>query len=202
MSSAGVLARNAIANLSQRGVAWLIVLVLPPLLVRQLDKPSYATWMLLLQIGAYISLLDTSLQSSTIYFVARGQGLRDDEYAGNMLSSAGAILVLTSAFAGVFTVIASWKLSAFFHGIPLSIVSDASIALFLVGMSLSIAQPFSIIAGYFKGLQRGEIAAATTAAGKLAGACGVGWAAYHHRGLVTMAAFTAADARFSTPSFA
>ena len=192
MAAPGVLLRNAAANFSQRGVAWLVVLVLPPLLVRHMDKSSYATWMLLLQVGAYISLLDTSLQSSTIYFVARGKGLQNEEYVGDMLSSAGAILIGTSAVAAIFTLIASWKLSALFHNIPGPIVSNASMALLLVGLSLSIAQPFSVIAGYFKGLQRGEIAAVTTAAGKVAGACGVGWAAYHHHGLVAMAASTAA----------
>src|SRR5271165_6116299 len=173
MAAPGVVARNAAANLSQRGVGWLIVLVLPPLLVRTLDKPSYAIWMLLLQICAYIGQLDISVQGATMHFVARGRGLQDENYIGNLLSSAGAVLLGTATAAALFTLIVSWKFSSLFPSVPKSLLSEASLALMLVGLSLCIAQPFSIVAGYFKGLQRGEIAAATSAVGKIAGACGV-----------------------------
>lgn len=192
MARPGVLARNAAANLSQRGVAWLIVLFLPPLLVRHMDKPSYATWMLLLQLGAYISLVEMSFQGAAAYFVARGEGLRDKNYVGNTLSSAAVILAGTATAACIFTAFVSLELPRFFHRIPRSIAAEASVALVLVGLSLAMAQPFSIIAGYFKGLQRGEVTAAVSATGKLAGAFGVGWAAYHHQGIVVMAAYMAA----------
>jgi O-antigen/teichoic acid export membrane protein len=187
-----VIAKNSIANLARQGAAWVVVLLLPPLLVRVLDKPSYATWVLILQLAAYVGMLDAGLQSAIARFVARADGLGDRRYMGRMLSSAGLILVLSSAVAAVLTLLAAWQLGHLFHGIPVAIYREASRALAVVGLSMAISLPFSTLAGMFAGLQRNEINAVAGSVGKILGACGAGWAAFHHQGLTVMAAWMAA----------
>jgi O-antigen/teichoic acid export membrane protein len=191
-TSVSVLARNAIANLVQPATGWLIVLLLPPLLVRVLSRPSYATWMLLLQFGAYIGLIDNSVQGVTMHFVARARGLRDDQYMGRMLSSAALILVFTGTAAVALCVLCSWQLPRLFGSIPESILPQARGALLVLGCSLAVALPFSVVAGTFRGLQRSEVPAIAAATGRLLGALGVAWAAYHRQGMIPMASWMAA----------
>lgn len=76
------------------GSSWLVVLFLPPLLVRVLDKPTFATWVLILQIGAYVGVFDGGIQSAIGRFVACADGLQDNRYMGQTLSSAGLIMLI------------------------------------------------------------------------------------------------------------
>jgi O-antigen/teichoic acid export membrane protein len=187
----GVLARNVIANLGQSGATWLIILFLPPLLVRVLDRPTYATWMLLLQLGAYIALIDSGIQVAIARFVAHADGLGDEEYMGGLLSSAGGVLLAAGVLAAAVVLLVAWQLPALFRSIPGPILSESRKALVILGWSLAIALPFSTLAGFFRGFQRNEILAASTIAGRFCGAIGVAWAAYCHRGLAAMATWSA-----------
>jgi O-antigen/teichoic acid export membrane protein len=188
----GVLTRNIVANLSQSGVTWLVLLFLPPLLVRVLDRQSYATWTLLLQLAAYITLIDTGIQIAIARFVARADGLGDEDYMGNLLSSAGAVLLAAGALAAALVLMVAWQLPHLFRSIPGPLLSESRKALVLLGWSLALALPFSTLAGFFRGFQRNEILALSTVTGKFLGAIGIAWAAYRHQGLAAMAAWNAA----------
>ena len=179
--------KNAVANLIRMSAAWLAVLLLPPLLVRVLDQPTYATWVLILQIGAWVTLIDSGIQSAVSRFVARAEGLQDRRYLGHVLSSASFILIAAALAATGATVVCAWQLGHIFHGIPSSIVPGARGALLVVGISLALSLPFSAIAGAFLGLQKNEVNALAGGVGRLAGAAGAAWAAWHHQGLLAMA---------------
>ncbi|HEX4004747.1 MAG TPA: hypothetical protein VHX60_01105 [Acidobacteriaceae bacterium] len=181
---------NAIANLSRMSASWAIVLFLPPLLVRVLDKPTYATWMLIVQLGAYVTLIDTGIQSAIGRFVGRAEGLKDRRYLGQSLTSAGLILVAAAIVAAGVTVVCAWQLKNFFHGIPASILPGARESLLVIGISLAISLPFSTFAGAFLGLQMNRVNAIAVSAGKLVGAAGAGWAAWRHEGLLAMTLWT------------
>jgi O-antigen/teichoic acid export membrane protein len=183
--------KNVLANFARLGATWLVVLTLPPLLVRILDKPTYATWMLILQLAAYISVFDGGVQLAIARFVARAEGTRDHRYLKEILSSVGFVLVILSAIALSAVCLFSWELPRFFHNIPPSIVHDAQRASLAIGLSLAISVPFSTLAGFFSGLQRNEVISLAVAIGKLVGAAGVAWAAFHRQGISTMAAWMA-----------
>jgi O-antigen/teichoic acid export membrane protein len=161
------------------------------LLVRVLDRQTYATWMLLLQLSAYIILIDTGIQTAIARFVARAEGLGDQEYMGGILSSAAAVLTAAGALAAAAVLLLAWQLPNLFHSIPESILPDSRRALAILGWSLAAALPFSALAGFFRGFQRNEILAVSMVAGKVVGAAGIGWAAYHHQGLAVMAGWSA-----------
>jgi O-antigen/teichoic acid export membrane protein len=185
-----IMAKNAMANLFRSGTNWIIVLFLPPLLVRVLDKPTYGVWMLVLQVAAYVTLFDGGIQVTIARFVARAESLQDRKYMARLLSSAGAILVAASVATMLLTALASWQLNHFFHDIPSSISQSAREALLVIGLSMALTLPFSVLAGFFAGLQRNQINALAGSLGKFAGALGTAWAAYHHHGLLAMAAWT------------
>ena len=183
--------KNASANLFRSGTGWLIVLFLPPLLVRVLDKPSYGTWMLLLQLGAYITMLDGGIQTAVARFVARADHQQDHSYLPSFLSSVGVFMSLAAVLTLLLAVIAAWWFPYIFRDIPGSILSMAREALLVIGTSMAITLPFSVIAGFYMGHQRYEVSALAGSAGKFTGALGVAWAAYHHQGLLLMAVWVA-----------
>jgi O-antigen/teichoic acid export membrane protein len=189
--SLSVLAKNAVANLSRLGASWLVVLLLPPLLVRELDKPSYATWVLILQIGAYVSIFDGGVQGAVARFVARYQAAKDVVRVAEILSSTAVLLLLSAVLAGALTIVAAWELPSLFRDIPSAIAPSAREALVIVGLSIALALPFSVFAGFFLGLQKNELIAIAATAGKFIGAAGTAWAVYHHHGFPAMAAWTA-----------
>lgn len=186
-----VVAKNSIANMTKMAALSVTVFLLPPVLVRALDKPAYATWMLILQIGTYVALIDGSMQSAISRFVARSRSLADDRYMGEMLSSAGTLMLLAALLTVALTILGSWQLDHLFPGIPSSIGPDARRALLLFGISLSISLPFSTLAGAFLGLQMNEVNAFAGSVGRILGASGAAWAAYRHQSLSVMALWTA-----------
>jgi O-antigen/teichoic acid export membrane protein len=184
------MARNAVANLFRMGSSWIVILFLPPLLVRVLDKPTYGVWVLLLQVAGYVTLLDVGVQSVIARFVARAESLQDRDFMARTLSSSGAILVTASLSTVLLTALASWQLGHLFRSIPPSISHDARQALLVIGASFALTLPFSTLAGFFSGLQKNEINAVAGSLGKFAGALGTAWAAYHQQGLLRMAIWT------------
>jgi O-antigen/teichoic acid export membrane protein len=186
-----LLAKNSIANLMRSGANWVIVLVVPPLLVRLLDHAGYATWMLVLQIGAYATLFDGGLQLAIGRFVARAGPAEDANYLGKVLSSATALLTVTAAVVFAAAACVALNLGSLFQSIPREIVPQAQTALLLAAGSLALAMPTSAFAGLCLGLEKNEINAAAVSASRIVGAAGTLWAAFHHQGLVVMALWTA-----------
>ncbi len=186
-----VILKNSAANLAKIAALSVTVFLLPPLLVRVLDKPVYATWVLILQIGTYVALIDGSIQSAISRFTGRSRGLNDGGYMGRMLSSAGLVMLGAAAVTAILTILGSWQLGTLFPGIPSTIRADAQRALLIFGLSLAFSLPFSTLAGAFLGLQMNEVNAVAGSLGRLLGAGGAAWAAFRHQGLVAMAVWMA-----------
>jgi O-antigen/teichoic acid export membrane protein len=184
--------KNSLANLFRVGSSWIITLFLPPLLIRVMDKPAYAVWLLLLQLAAYITFFDGGIQMAIARYVARHQALGARDNLARTLSSVGFILILSSLISILIVALASWQLTSVFRSIPVGISSSARLALFVVGTSFALNLPFSVLAGFFVGRQQYEIGAFAISTGKFAGALGSGWAAYRHEGLLIMAIWIAA----------
>lgn len=186
-ASLRVLANNAAANLVQPGIAWVIVLFLPPILIRTLDRPTYATWMLLLQIGTYVSMLNDSIRMCGRHFVGRSQGLGDRGYLISILSSGAAIITAASFVAALFGLLAFAEFPRIFRSVPAALIPQTTLALLIVCLAMAGGLPFSIISGAFEGYQRSVVPAVLSAGFRVAGAIGIAWAAYRRQGLVAMA---------------
>lgn len=181
------MAQNAVANLFRTGAGWVIVLFLPPLLVRVLDKPTYGVWLLVLQMAAYIAVFDNGIQLAVARYVARANGLQDRSYLARILSSAGMLLAISGLATTLLVTIVSWQFTHVFRDIPSSIAESARQALLIIGISLGLTLPFSVLAGFFLGVQKNVVTAFASSVGRFAGALGAAWAAYHHQGLLVMA---------------
>jgi O-antigen/teichoic acid export membrane protein len=184
------LARNAIANLLRRGASWLVILLVPPVLVRSLTHSEYATWMLVLQIAAYSTLFDSALQMSVSRFVARAFWASDWDLLGETISSITLLFTFASAVVLAGIVILALVMGHFFHSIPPALLYQAKWCLVIVGGALALVFPASALAGLSLGIEKNHVNAIAGSASKLIGAAGTVWAALHHEGLVRMALWT------------
>jgi O-antigen/teichoic acid export membrane protein len=184
------LARNAIANLLRLGASWIVLLIVPPVLVRSLTHSEYATWMLVLQIAAYSMLFDSALQMSVSRFVARAFWASDWDLLGETISSITLLFTIASAVVLAGIVVLAMVMGHFFHSIPPPLMYQAKWSLIIVGGALALVFPASSLAGLSLGIEKNQINAIAGSASKLLGAAGTVWAALHHQGLVRMALWT------------
>ena len=187
-----VMLANAGANLARQGSAFLVVLLLPPLLVRSMDKASYATWILILNLGGYITLIDSGVQGVVGRFVAVEDARSGESGVSEVLSNATLLLLVTGLLAAVLAGTASWQLPLFVHGHSSALLRQARGAFLIVALCYAAALPFSSLAGIFVGYQRSGINAVAGTVGRFLGAAGTAWSAFRHMGLVWMALWTGA----------
>ncbi|WLT31330.1 lipopolysaccharide biosynthesis protein [Geothrix sp. PMB-07] len=153
-----------------------------------LDRDTYSVWALLLQIGGYTGLVNFGLQTAVGRFTAHTDA-RNDVIQRNQIVSTAVALLSGSAVISIFAIFAlSGMLPLFFPAIPASLLANAKIALILVGSSLALGLPFSVLNGVFVGLQRNEIPAMIIIVGRLSTALGLVLAAAWGKGLVVMGA--------------
>ena len=191
MRDGSALTKNAAANLSRLAASWLVVLLMPPILVRSLDPHVYSAWMLILQLGAYTTLFESALQMATGRFVAQCDSLDDHRRMGNMVSSSAFLLALMGTGFLCLIALAASQLNKLFPSIPHEILQQSRVALLITATSLAICLPCSAFAGMYVGLQRNEVPALIGGGSRIFGAVGATWAARHHQGLVAMAIWTA-----------
>jgi O-antigen/teichoic acid export membrane protein len=161
--------KNAFANLCRGGAAALVALLLPPFLTRILSKDAYGTWLLILQLSTYVSLLDFGIQTAVGRFVAHHNELEEFQERDSIVSTALAILVGSGLVAIGGVSILAWQLPNLFRNMPAELHQDAQLALLCVGVSLAVALPFSVFGGIFVGLQRYDIPAWIIGISKLLG---------------------------------
>jgi O-antigen/teichoic acid export membrane protein len=149
--------KNAFANLCRGGAAALVALLLPPFLTRILSKDAYGTWLLILQLSTYVSLLDFGIQTAVGRFVAHHNELGEFQERDGIVSTALAILIGSGLLAIGGVSILAWQLPSLFKNMPAELHQDAQLALLCVGISLAVALPFSVFGGIFVGLQRYDV---------------------------------------------
>jgi O-antigen/teichoic acid export membrane protein len=179
--------KNAFANLCRGGAAALVAILLPPFLTRILSKDAYGTWLLILQLSTYVSLLDFGIQTAVGRFVAHHNELGEFKERDSIVSTALAILIGSGLLAIGGVSILAWQLPSLFKNMPAELHQDAQLALLCVGVSLAVALPFSVFGGIFIGLQRYDIPAWIIGLSKLLGGIFVVLIAYASHNIAVMA---------------
>ncbi|MEK6396455.1 MAG: hypothetical protein V4734_00075, partial [Terriglobus sp.] len=186
-NSFGLILSNAGANIARQVSALLVVLVLPPLLVRSLDKSTYAIWLLILQIASYITIIDNGVQNVVARYVALERTTNGSAGVARVMTNAMILLCIVAAVAIVFFGLGSPALAWLIPPESSSLLSSAEHALFITAAASALALPFAALAGMFVGDQRSGINALAATTGKVVGSAGVAWLAVHHRSLEAMA---------------
>jgi O-antigen/teichoic acid export membrane protein len=148
------ISRNIVASLARVFAVSLIALVLPAYLTHRLPVTTYAAWVLILQLGAYVSYLDLGIQMGVSKFVAEYNARGDHAGAGRHASAGLALMIFAGALGSACTLILAWQVPRLFSKMPPNLYHDVRISLVLVGFSLSFGLICAVYSAVFLGLQR------------------------------------------------
>jgi O-antigen/teichoic acid export membrane protein len=186
------LRRNIVSSLIRVGVTGLVALLLPAFLTTRLSPSVYGAWVLILQLGAYVSFLDLGIQTGVAKFVAEFDAKQDDIEAGRY-ASAGLVLASAAAVAGILLTLGLvWRVPVLFYSMPPQLYSEVRTSTLLVGISLSVVLLSSIFSAVFLGLQRYAVPMTITIAGRLLYAGAVIPVVLFHGSLIVMSISVAA----------
>jgi O-antigen/teichoic acid export membrane protein len=146
--------QGSASNLVRVLLSMLVSLVLPPFLVHRMAPPEYSAWVLILQLSAYVNMLDFGLQTAIGKFVAEYDASGDREASHHLLSTSFTILAVAAAVACVAIAVMVWSVPQLFHQMPAGLVPEVRIALLAVGLSTALALPFGTFLSTFIGLQQ------------------------------------------------
>lgn len=145
---------NVVASFLRVAAVSMVALVLPAYLIRHLAVQTYAAWVLIIQLAAYVSYFDLGIQTAVSKFVAEYDARADHEGAGRH-ASAGLILMTLAATLGVtLTLFLAWRVSTLFASMPANLYHDVRTSVVLVGSSLSFGLVCAVYSAVFLGLQR------------------------------------------------
>lgn len=146
--------KNIFASLARVFIVSLVALVLPAYLTQHLPVTTYAAWVLILQLAAYVSYLDLGIQTAVSKFVAEYEARGNREDAGRHASAGFVLMMLAATLGVVLTLILAWQVPRLFHTMPANLYHDVRVSVVLVGSSLSFGLVCAVYAAVFLGLQR------------------------------------------------
>lgn len=168
-------------------LSMLVSLVLPPFLVHRLSAAEYSAWVLILQLSAYVSLLDFGLQTAIGKFVAEHDATGDGEASHHLVSTSFTILATAALIASLGVMAMAAHVSTLFHQMPETLVPKVRLGVIAMGLSAAFALPFSAFASIFTGLQRYAFPTVVAVATRVLSAAALIVLLLMHGGLVQMA---------------
>jgi O-antigen/teichoic acid export membrane protein len=185
------LSQNVLLSLARVAVNSLIALVLPAYLTHHLPVSTYAAWVLILQLAAFVSFLDFGVQTGVSKFVAEYDARGDAIGAGRYASAGLAIMTLTGLLGFGLTSVLAWQVPRLFHNMPAALYHDVRVSVMLVGTSLSFGLFCSVFASVFLGLQRYAVPMGIAILNRTAFTVAVLVAVFLHSSLAAMGAAVA-----------
>jgi O-antigen/teichoic acid export membrane protein len=181
-----VVAKNASSNVIRLIGAGVVAVLLPPFLVRMLPRETFGTWVLLLQITAYVGYLDFGISTAVSRFVAHAEEVGDFQQRDGVVSTAFALLSMAAMLSAGIILVLVWRMPEIFRQMPGNLIQDARGAFLLMGCSFVVGLPVSVLTALFIGKQRNEIPAAIAVGNKLLMGALVVLVVLEHRGLTLM----------------
>lgn len=146
--------KNVALSLARVAINSIVALALPAYLTQHLPAETYGAWVLILQLGAFVSFLDFGVQTAISKFVAEHDARGNEIEAGRYASAGFAIMALTGFLGVLLSLGMAWQVPRLFHAMPTGLYHDVQISVILVGSSLSFSLVCSVFSAVFLGLQR------------------------------------------------
>jgi O-antigen/teichoic acid export membrane protein len=188
---ASVFVRNSAANVTRVGVTALIALLLPAYLTHHLPVQTYAAWVLILQLGAYVGYFDFGVQTAVAKYIAEYEAKGDDLGRGRCASVGLVIMLIASVLGFLLTLVLAWQVPRLFGNMPVSYYHGVRQSVLFVGTSLSLILASSVFSSIFLGLQRYQIPMMTGVASRLLNGIVIFGAVFLKSSLAAMGAATA-----------
>jgi O-antigen/teichoic acid export membrane protein len=180
--------KNSAANATRLAVTALVSILLPAYLTHRLPVKTYAAWVLILQLSAYVGYLDFGVQTAVSKHIAEYDVKQDFDGCGRYVSTGLVIMLLASVLGVALTVGLAWRGPAIFPNMPQALCRDVRISILFVGISLSISLATSVFGAIFVGLQQYQVPMAVTIISRLLFGAVVCLSASVHSSLAIMGA--------------
>ena len=159
--------QGSASNMARLVLSMVVAITLPPLLVHRMMPAEYSAWVLILQISAYVNLLELGLQTAIGKFVAEHDAIGNRAASSRILSSSFALLCVSATCGAAALGVVAWQVPRLFHQMPATLIGEAREAILIIGLSTVVALPFSAFLAVFTGLQRYGFPTALAMASKI-----------------------------------
>jgi O-antigen/teichoic acid export membrane protein len=177
---------NALVSLLRVGVNSVVALLLPAFLTHRLPVETYGAWVLILQMGAYVSFLDFGVQTGIAKFVAEFDSSGDRQSA-TRFASAGLVMMLGAATLGLLlTLGVAWQVPHLFGEMAPALFGQVRLSILLIGSSLCFGLVCSVYSAVFIGLQRYVVPTGIAIANRILSAVAIAVAVHDHHSLISM----------------
>jgi O-antigen/teichoic acid export membrane protein len=187
MSHKRKILQGSASNMLRVLLSMLVSLLLPPFLVHRMPPAEYSAWVLILQLSAYVYLLDFGLQTAIGKFVAEYDAIDDRTTSARVLSTSFTILSIAALIGAAVIAIMSWRVPQLFHQMPVALVHSVREGLLAVGLSAAFALPFGAFMASFTGLQKYSFPAVLSTLNRLLSAAALVGLLLMHATLVQLA---------------
>jgi O-antigen/teichoic acid export membrane protein len=151
---AAVVFRNISANFVRAAAVSVVAILLPWYLTHHLSVKVYAAWVLIIQLGAYVSYFDLGIQTGVSKFVAEHDARGEQLEAGRYASAGLGLMLIAGTLGAVLVMALAWQIPRLFSAMPANLFPQVRLSLILVGFSLSFGLICSVYSAVFLGLQR------------------------------------------------
>jgi O-antigen/teichoic acid export membrane protein len=173
-------------------LSMLVSLLLPPFLVHRMPPPEYSAWVLILQLSAYVYLLDFGLQTAIGKFVAQYDAVSDRVNSARVLSTSVIILSIAAVISAAIIGILTWRVPQLFHQMPGALLRSVREGLLAVGLTAAFSLPFGAFMAAFVGLQKYSVPVILSTLNRILSAAAVVGILLMHGSLVQLALVMAA----------
>jgi O-antigen/teichoic acid export membrane protein len=180
-------AKNAASNVVNGMVGAVVLIVVPHFFVHDFSPAQFSLWILILQLGNLVNVLNVGLSVAIGRFVAVSAA-HDDVTGMARITAAGVQILTMLAVLGLLLVgLVAVLLPAVYVQIEPDLIPAARQAILWVGGSLALGLPVTGLSGAMIGLRRNELPAAVNAIGKTALGIALVVTAAHTHDLVSVA---------------
>jgi O-antigen/teichoic acid export membrane protein len=163
-----------------------ISFVLSPFLVHHLGDARYGLWGVIGSIIGYLGLLDLGIRVGVTRFVARHEATGDREAANRLVSTALGLFGVAAVIAVVAGTVISLNLQRFAQT-PSDYVHEASVAVFIAGITVGISLVSGVYGAAIAGLQRFDLLNTIDLTGEALRAAAIFYFVGNGGGLITLA---------------
>jgi O-antigen/teichoic acid export membrane protein len=157
MISRRAIARNVLFTWASRAVEAFVGFVIAPFLVNHLGDSLYGTWAVIGALTGYFGLLDLGVRTSVGRYLAFHRAKGDYESVNTTFSTAAVLLCGVGALALLGTLGLELLFFDLLPDVPAAHVSEARIALLIVGLNLALTLPLSLFDATLWAFQRFDL---------------------------------------------
>ena len=184
--SSGRTVLNILTNWGAVLFGMAISFVLSPYLVHHLGDARYGLWGVIGSLIGYLGLLDIGIRVGVTRFVARHEATGDRDAANRLVSTALGLFAVIGVIAVVAGTVISLNLQRFAQAQSVY-VYEASVAVFIAGITMGLSLVSGVYGAVIGGLQRFDLLNTIDLTGEVLRAAAMFYFVAHGGGLITLA---------------